>query len=342
MPDKRLPPSITVVMPTYRRPQALARALAALAEQADPGLPWEVVVVDNDPTGGATPVVDAARATFSIPLKLAHEPRLGASHARNRGVAEASGGIIALIDDDVVASPRWLAKLVEPIVAGRCQATAGRVDLDPAPRRPTWFDEEAIGGYLARLDLGPVERPLPANGCIQSCNAAFAASWLRSTGGFDPRLGPRGQTQLVGEDNLVTRRLLAAGGTARYVPEALVTHDLPARRLSLRYLLVRAYLQGRSDWIMDREDLERRRLHGLKAALGWLAGQWRRRRAEGLRHRAVAFHALTDVVRTAGASREMVAWRLERWGRPSSPPRELTRPGSGHGPPGGTGPGGDA
>lgn len=325
-------PSITVVMPTYRRPVALGRALAALAGQADPGIPWTLVVVDNDPAAGAGPTVEAARPACPVPITLVHEPRPGASHARNRGIDEATGSILVLVDDDVVAAPDWLAHLVEPIASGRCHATAGRVALDPAVPRPRWFDEGGIGGYLARLDLGPEERLLPADGCIQSCNAAFLAEWLRATGGFDPRLGPRGRTQLVGEDNLVTRRIVAAGGVVHYVPTALVVHELAPRRLSVRYLLARAYYQGRSDWILDREGLERRRLHGIRIAASWWASQLKLRRTEGLRRPGVAFHALTDAVRTIGSVREMVAWHMEGMrGAVPGPPGEAAPPASGHG-----------
>jgi GT2 family glycosyltransferase len=324
--------SITVIMPTCQRPEALERALAALAGQSDPGLPWSLIVVDNDPAAGATATVAAAGRAFPVPITLVHEPRRGASHARNRGIAEATGTILALVDDDVAAAPDWLAHLVEPIVSGRCHATVGRVELDPAPTRPPWFDEIGIGAYLARLDLGPEERVLPPDGYIQSCNAAFLAEWLRATGGFDPRLGPRGSTQLVAEDNLVTRRIMAAGGVVGYVPSALVVHELPARRLSMRYLLARAYYQGRSDWILDRDGLELRRYHGLRIAVAWLAREWRRRWSEGLRRPGVAFHALTDAVRTAGAVREMAAWHLGGvGGAAAGPPGEPSPPPGAHG-----------
>ncbi|MHB8593677.1 MAG: glycosyltransferase family 2 protein [Acidimicrobiales bacterium] len=331
MPRARRPESITVVMPTYRRPEPLARALSALAAQRDPGIPWDLIVVDNDPGEGATSTVDAVRPRFPVPLRLVREAGPGASHARNRGIAEATGDVIALIDDDVVPDETWLASLVLPIVAGRCHATTGRVDLDPTRPRPRWFDEEGIGGYLARFDPGTVERAMPGDGCVLTCNAAFVAERLRATGGFDPRLGPRGRTQLACEDNLVTRKFLAAGGIVHYMPTAVVTHDLPRTRLSIRYLLVRSYTQGRSDWLLDREIFEAGRFHGLSSALAWLRHQLRLRRAEGLHRQAVAFHALTDIVRVVGATREMVAWALQGLGRLSPATGEPADPAGAHG-----------
>jgi hypothetical protein len=97
----------------------------------------------------------------------------------------------------------------------------------------------------------------------------------------------------------------------RYVPSAVVTHELTPDRLSRRYLLRRSYAQGRSDWILDRELYEAGRFHGARVALSWLGSEAGRRWREGLSRPAVAFHALTDLTRTAGAVREMVAWALE-------------------------------
>src|SRR5207302_6887970 len=88
-------PSVTVVLPTYRRDAALGRALAALARQTDPGVPWNLVVVDNDDAPGSEATVRAAAESFPVPVRVVHERRRGASSARNRGIAEASGTIVA-------------------------------------------------------------------------------------------------------------------------------------------------------------------------------------------------------------------------------------------------------
>src|SRR6266700_2040841 len=140
-------PSVTVVLPTFRRPGALAAALGGLSRLEDPGIPWDLIVVDNDPPS-AEPVF-AAHATAFSRSRLVAEPRPGAAHARNRGIAEATGSLTAMIDDDVVADRSWLRELVAPVLAGRADGAGGRVVLDPSVRRPRWFDEVGIGGYLA-------------------------------------------------------------------------------------------------------------------------------------------------------------------------------------------------
>ncbi|WP_224052839.1 glycosyltransferase family 2 protein, partial [Burkholderia cepacia] len=57
-----LSPVVSVVVPTYRRPDLLERCLDALCVQVFDPTAYEIVVVDDDPAGSARPVVDACRA----------------------------------------------------------------------------------------------------------------------------------------------------------------------------------------------------------------------------------------------------------------------------------------
>lgn len=302
----------TVILPTFRRPRALERALASLAAQRAPGLTWELVVIDNDDPPGSEAVFRAGVERLPVPARYVREPRRGVAHARNLGIAEASGGIVAMMDDDVVAAEDWLARLLEPILSGRCDGTGGRVLLDPAVPRPRWFDELGIGAYLASWDLGHQERDLVYWEIVLTANAAFRADLLRETGGFDPSLGPRGRLPMVADDNLLVRKFRACGGRMRWVPAAVVIHELTSERLSRGYLLRRAYAQGRSEWILDRELLSQRKLNGARVALGWLGHEFRLRWREGIHRPAVSFHVATDLARTFGALREAASWALPR------------------------------
>lgn len=304
--------SVTVVVCTFRRPAGLTALLGALATQDDPGIPWDVVVVDNDEPPGAGPAFSAAAAAVPVPTRLVHEPRRGSAHARNRGIAEADGDVVAILDDDVVPAPDWLRAIVAPIRDGRCEGTGGTVVLDPAVPRPPWLDEDGIGGYLTAFAPSDVERPLAGEEYVVTASCAFRADVLRRSGGFDPALGPRDDVQLVNDDVLLCRRFRAAGGRIRHVPGAVVVHELPKQRLHRSWLLRRAYQQGRSDWIVDADRLRRRRLRGAGYPPSWLAAELRLRRREGLRRPEVRFHLACDVVRTAGLAREALRTMARR------------------------------
>src|SRR5437763_6456965 len=124
-------PAVTVVLPTFQRPQSLARTLGSLADQQTPGLDWELIVVDNDEPPGVEASVRKLTADIPAPVTLLREPKRGAAFARNTGIDAANGDVVAFIDDDVVAASTWLAALSSPIVDGRSEGPGGPADLDP-------------------------------------------------------------------------------------------------------------------------------------------------------------------------------------------------------------------
>ena len=299
--------SVTVVVPTRRRPDGLRRALAGVAAQQEVGAAWDVVVVENDavPSDGAREAVD--RLAASVPARLVNEPTPGASAARNRGIAAAGGTIVAFLDDDVVPAADWLATLVEPILAGRCDGTGGKVVLDPSVPRPRWFDDVGLSPYLAHHAPADEERPVTATEYVITASAAFRTPLLRAIGGFDEALGPRPGAQIVNDDVLLGERFMDAGGRLHHVPASVVVHELPPSRLRPSYLLRRAYSQGRSDWRHLSRTVGRR--EAIRRHIGWVVHEARVRAREGPWRLSVVFHAATDVVRVAGAVREAVVYR---------------------------------
>ena len=301
-------------MPTFRRPDGLARVLEGLRAQVAPDLTWDVVVVDND-ASSAIPLVQEAAVGFPVPLRVVAETKRGAANARNRGIAEAAGEVIVFIDDDVVPDPGWLAALVEPIVSGRCQATGGRVVLDPSVPRPAWFNEERLGGYLAAFDLGDEERDVPREGYVLTASAAFLASALREAGGMDPALGPRSGVPLVNDDVQLCRALVARGARLRYVPGAVVVHELPESRLTRRYIARRLYAQGRSDYILQQVQPLAGESQGLRAVVDRLTVALRSGLRQGVWRRWVASWIADELAYTAGYVRELTRGSGPRWRR---------------------------
>jgi GT2 family glycosyltransferase len=295
-------PDVTVALITYRRPESLERALGGLSRQ-QLDLAWELLVVDNDPEASAQERVEQWQSRFPVPVRYLVETASGAAHARNRAISAAAAPILVMQDDDVVAPPGWLQALIAPLRDGTADCVGGRVELDPLPKRPQWFDEPGLGGYLAAFDLGPVARPLEPEEYLLTANLAARTGLLRSTNGFDPRLGPRGRRQIVSDDVQLVRDLRKAGGRIYYTPDAVVVHELTAARLRPWWLLRRSYWQGRSDAIVDEEIRGYLALGGSVNILRWLRHSIRLRRAEGLTNKPVAFHLLTDLARTAGTLR---------------------------------------
>ena len=102
-------PLLTVVIPTYARPQQLTACLAALVGQRLE-VPWEVVVVDD----GSPEPLDSIAEEFDqrLNLRIERQANAGPARARNRGVAVARGRFIAFTDDDCLPEPDWLGALL--------------------------------------------------------------------------------------------------------------------------------------------------------------------------------------------------------------------------------------
>ena len=305
-------PAVTVVLPTFQRPQSLARTLGSLADQQTPGLDWELIVVDNDEPPGVEASVRKLTADIPAPVTLLREPKRGAAFARNSGIDAANGDVVAFIDDDVVAASTWLAALSSPIVDGRSEGSGGPVDLDPAVPLPRWVSKD-WRGCLSEFSRRPEEHELETGDFVLTASAAFRTDLLRETGGFDPILGPAQRVPIFfNEDVDLCRRFGGRGGRIRYVPEARVIHEVPPTRLTPGYFVRRTYAQGRSDWLLDREVNVRRPLGGAKGMLIHLGQLLGDRVNEGPWHPDVAMGAVLSVVHTGGFLREAAAHKLGR------------------------------
>lgn len=103
--------TVSVIIPTYNRPQLLSTCLAQLCLQLSAG--DEVIIVNNGHKSPTKNVVTSWKKKY--PLVYFHEARRGPSWARNHGVARAHGEIIAFLDDDCLISPRWLTHIKQVV-----------------------------------------------------------------------------------------------------------------------------------------------------------------------------------------------------------------------------------
>jgi cellulose synthase/poly-beta-1,6-N-acetylglucosamine synthase-like glycosyltransferase len=267
--------------------------------------------VDNGASGNVSRDPSGLASALTVPVRAVREPRRGASHARNRGVAEVVAPITVFVDDDVVPEPDWLCRLIEPVVSRDFDGVGGRVLLERSRPLPGWFFEGAIE-YLPQHDLGTATRPLADSEFLLTASAAFRTDLLRASGGFDPSLGPRPGAYLVNDDLLLGRRFRRAGGRLGYVGSAVVVHDLAPERLRVRWMLRRFYFQGRSDWRLERVDADPPPTAGLGGVARALLNEIRAVPARGCWRRSVAVRLAAEIAYALGFSREMVARLVRR------------------------------
>lgn len=204
--------SISVVVPTYRRPEPLGLCLAALLAQDLDAAAYEVIVVDDAACAQTQQQVARwSRRARRRGLALCYLPNRGTrgpAAARNAGWRAALGEIIAFTDDDCVPAPGWLSAGLAAFQDG-VAGVMGRLVV-PLPPRPTDYERNAAG--LERAEF-------------VTANCLYRRAALQATGGFDTRF-----TAAWREDSDLHFALLERGARLVEAPRAVVVHPVrPAR-----------------------------------------------------------------------------------------------------------------
>jgi len=268
-------PIISAVICTYKRADYLRQALRSLCDQTMPHENYEVLVIDNAGEADTERVVDEFRNT-AVQLRYVIENRVGLSHARNKGLAEAHGKYIAYLDDDARAESDWLKALVETFEKTNAAAIGGRVWLDWEGERPSWVPDNQLSLFTF-VDHGDESRALQNNEYLVGANLAFDRNVLISIGGFATNLGRQGAVLLSGEEAKALRQLRERGLTVYYEPAALAWHSVHPSRKRPMWLLRRMFWDGASQPLLDqlhdtgsRRMLVRAAISDVRQCLRWL------------------------------------------------------------------------
>jgi cellulose synthase/poly-beta-1,6-N-acetylglucosamine synthase-like glycosyltransferase len=204
-------PDVTVIIPARDRPDELVEVLRDLAAQDFPRQRFEVLVCDD---GSATDLRQRVEQMKSTGLDLSYlrQPPRGPATARNLGIRNARGVIVAMTDSDTRPDASWLRYLVEALEG----------------------DSEAAGveGLVRADNVGQYD-PLgegPSNlegGVFLTCNMAYRRSVLESVGGFDETF-----PYPAYEDTDLAARVMQSGRRIIWEARAVVIH--PQRPLTLR------------------------------------------------------------------------------------------------------------
>ena len=219
-------PEISVVMPTYRRPDLLERCLRALIGQTLAPYRFEVIVVDDGREDRCRELVERIAATPDAPVIRYRRPLegRGPAVARNTGWRAASAPLVAFTDEDTMPDADWLARGLAAMQANpQWVAAAGQVRVPP----PLDLDRDAA-------DHVPTDHELMTRGLetaeFVTANAFVRRDTLARIDGFDERF-----LRAWREDSDLQFRLQHHGPVGR-IAEALVWHPVRPERwgVSLR------------------------------------------------------------------------------------------------------------
>lgn len=204
----------SLVVATLGRKEELGRLLASLRAQSFTD--FEVILVDQNPTGRLEDLVSEASRSLTL-RHLRCDP--GLSRARNAGLEEARGEIVAFPDDD--------CRYTEDLLGDVDAFFRTHPDISGLSGAPVSAAGERTSGRFARRG-GPVDRFNVWTRAI-SCCLFFRRDAVESVAGFDPDLGLGSATGFgSAEETDYTLRVLAAGHRVRYEPDvARVIHEDP-------------------------------------------------------------------------------------------------------------------
>jgi succinoglycan biosynthesis protein ExoM len=305
-------PRVSICLATFRRNERLRAVLDDLVHQDR--LPDQVVVVDNDPAGGARVVVEECRAAgppFRIDYDIQPEPNIALT--RNRTFELASGDWMAFIDDDERAPKEWLGNLLHAAEIFGADGVLAPVEPQVPPSAPAWIRR----GRFYDFPHQPEGARVPYDG-MRFGNVLLRGACLRAEPGpFDPSHG-----LMTGEDFDLLARLTHKGAKLVWSEKAPVFEPIEAKRLSLRWLLQRALSGGQAfaryavsggfkpigslgRFVFFVRALLQMLLAACIAAVSWLFG----------RHYAVAW--LIKAVANFGKLTVLWGWRYREYARPS-------------------------
>lgn len=244
-------PMVSVVVCTYNGSRTLQDTVEGLKKLAYPN--FEVIIVDNGSNDGLTSEI-AQQSGF----RVIQTPPTGLSAARNTGLMESRGGIIAYIDDDARPDPHWLHYMVNSFLTSDHCGIGGPNVQPPG--------DGLIAECVANSPGGPVHIMLTDQIAehIPGCNMAFRKSQLEAVGGFDP------QFRVAGDDVDVCWRLQSRGWTLGFSPAALVWHH---RRNSVSAYLRQQRGYGRAEALLERKWREKYNELGHVTWLGRVYGK---------------------------------------------------------------------
>lgn len=206
-------PTASVIIPVYNSPDDLREALESVTEQTYPDAQYEVVVVDNDSEDHTEAVAREFAAAYPDLVTAESETEIQTSYAaRNTGIAESDGTIVAFMDADVTVDPDWLESGVRTMLDRDAEYLACRVEVTR--------NEGTLVGKYDSLTGFPVEQYVEECRFAPTCGLFVAREVFDDVGTFDERL-------VSGGDAVFGNQVAESGRELHYADDVTVYH--PAR-----------------------------------------------------------------------------------------------------------------
>ena len=240
-------PTISVVICAFteERLEVLTEALDSLRRQTRPAQEI-VLVIDHAPE-----LLAEARRRWPEVTVVPNREKQGLSGARNSGVAEAGGEVVAFLDDDAIAADDWLERLAAAYADPQVLGAGGTVRPRWVEGKPGWFPPEF--DWVVGCTHSGMPRQLEPVRNLVGANMSFRRAPLVEVGGFSHELGRVGTLPVGCEETDLSIRVHQRWPASEilYDPAAAVEHVVPPARGKVRYFIDRCRAEGRSKAVLS-------------------------------------------------------------------------------------------
>lgn len=236
---------ITVAVITYNRAAILEECLQSLKNQTIKSEFFELIVIDNNSTDHTQEVAKQFASFFSH-FRIVKEMNQGVSNARNRGYAEARTEWILYLDDDVKALENVIEQALDTINNFPYKIFSGIYLPWYKYGKPYWYKDKYALFNNFKYDRVSAMRP-NANEYLIGGIMVANKQILQEIGGFNTRLGMKGNKIAYNEEPDLQLRLLKKGIKTGHDPNLKVYHLVPTNKIEVEWFFKSAFAQGRDN-----------------------------------------------------------------------------------------------
>ena len=230
-------PLISVIICTYNRDKYIYNVLKSLAENDLPRQEYEVVLVNNNSTDNTETECKRFASDYpDIRFNYCFESQQGLSYARNRGIREAQGDLLAYVDDDATVNKEYLRTYADFFAATPDAVAAGGPILPHyETKEPSWMSHYTRQLITGKLYLGDKPRPFSHGAYPGGGNSCYRKSVFDTIGLFNVELGRKGNSLIGAEEKDLYDKMTSHGMKFYYLPTAILYHIIPATKLTQDY-----------------------------------------------------------------------------------------------------------
>lgn len=280
---------ISAIVCTYNRDKYIYNVLQSIALNDYPRNLYEIVLVNNNSTDRTQDECQRFQADYpDVQFRYFVETNQGLSHARNCGIRHAQGDLLVYVDDDATVNTQYLRTYADFFArkAGgelHSDGTPSHSPADPLAvaaggpilpvyetQEPDWMSHYTRQLITGKLYLGDKEKEFPHGAFPGGGNACYRKSVFDSVGLFNVELGRKGNSLIGAEEKDLFDKMTTRGMKFYYLPNAILYHIIPEKKLTNDYFRRLTYSIGVSERYRTQQISQKKYLNRLwKECIKW-------------------------------------------------------------------------